>query len=128
MARTYEGIVERGNVRLAPDVNLPDGTHVYVTVIPTLNERYARRKAALWLAENVGDMLMPGSATLIHEGGHYCWRFPIMLGHPFDEPRGPIGYVEVDANDGNVLALPNLAITLIQNAEKLAGSSSPSED
>ncbi len=75
-----------------------------MTVVPPLSERYARRKAALWLAENVGDMLMPGSATLVHEGKHHRWRFPVMLGNPFDEPRGPIGYVEVDANDGNVLS------------------------
>lgn len=125
MTQTYEGVVERGNVRLTPDVNLPDGTHVYVTVVPTLNERYARRKAALWLAENVGDMLMPGSANLIHEGGHYRWRFPVMMGNPFNEPLGPIGYVEVNADNGRVLALPNLAKDLIQNAEKLTGSPSP---
>jgi len=83
----------------------------------TIDEHLARRKAARWLAENVGDMVMPGAATLIHEARRAVWRFPAMVGSPFDEPRGPIGHVDVDAENGAVLASPALAGEMIQNAE-----------
>jgi len=122
--QTYEGVIQRGNVRLPPDVDLPDGTRVYVTIVPTLDERYARRKAAIWLAENVGDMIMPGSATLVRRGQRQVWRFPAMLGSPFDEPSGPLGYVDVDAEAGTVLAAPTLAEELVQNVERI-GSLAP---
>jgi hypothetical protein len=117
--QTYEGVIQRGSVRLPSDVDLPDGTRVYVTVVPTLDERHARRKAAIWLAENVGDMIMPGSATLVRQGQRQVWRFPAMLGSPFDEPSGPLGYVDVDAEAGTVLAASTLAKELVQNAERI---------
>jgi hypothetical protein len=117
MLQTYEGIVRQGNVKLPPGADFPEGARVYVTIIPTLDERQARRKAAIWLAENAGDMLMPGPAVLTRQGNRQVWRFPAMVGSPFDEPRGPLGYVDVDAEAGVVLATPTLAQELIHNAE-----------
>ncbi len=125
MPQTYQGVIEHGNIRLMPDVNLPEGTCVYVTVIPTLDERYARRKAAAWLAAQVGDQLMPGSATLIRQEHHLVWSFPVMIGSPFEEPLGPIGYVEVDAETGTILTTSKLAKEFLQNAEHLANSAFP---
>lgn len=119
MLQTYEGIVQSGQVRLPAGTHLPEGARVYVTIVPTLDEHSARRKAARWLAENVGDMVMPGSATLIHQAKHTAWRFPAMVGSPFDEPRGPIGRVDVDAENGVVLSSSTLANVMIQNAEHL---------
>ena len=121
MLQTYEGVIHRGSIRLSPDIDLPDGTRVYVTVVPTIDERQARRKAAIWLAENVGDMIMPGSATLARQDQRQVWRFPVMLGSPFDEPSGPLGCVDVDAETGTVLVALTLAEELIQNAERIGG-------
>jgi hypothetical protein len=122
MLQTFEGIVRQGTVRLPPGADFPDGARVYITVIPTLDERQARRKAAIWLAENVGDMLMPGPAVLTRQGSQPAWRFSVMIGSPFDEPRGPLGYVDVDAEAGVVIATPTLAQGLIHNAEHPGGS------
>jgi hypothetical protein len=119
MLQTYEGVVQSGQVRLPAGTHLPEGARVYVTIVPTLDEHSARRKAARWLAENVGDMVMPGPATLVHETQRTVWHFPAMVGSPFDEPRGPIGYVNVDAENGTVLSSPTLADEMIQNAEHL---------
>jgi len=126
MLQTFEGVVHRGNVRLSADVDLPDGTRVYVTIIPPLEERLARRKAAIWLAENVGDMVMPGSPTLIHQDNRSRWRFPALVGSPFDEPGNPIGHVDVDAETGTVLATPALVQELIHNAEHPSSPTLPS--
>jgi len=67
MLQTHEGMVQSGRIRLPAGVKLPEGARVYVTVVPALDERSARRKAARWLAENVGDRVMPGPATLAYE-------------------------------------------------------------
>ena len=122
MLQTYEGIVQRRSIRLPPGVELADGTRVYVTVVPTLDERLARRKAAIWLAENVGDMVMPGPAALARQDNHPVWRFPVMLGSPFDEPRGPLGYIDIDAETGLVLSPPSLAEQVIHNVENSTSS------
>ena len=126
MLQTYEGVVQHGDIRLPAGLQLPEDARVYVTVVPAMDERSARRRMAHWLAENVGDMVMPGPATLVHEAGHPVWRFPAMIGSPFSEPRGPIGYVDVDAESGIVLSSPILAGEMIRNAEYLEGSVLPS--
>ncbi len=124
MLQTYEAVVQRGNIQLPADV--PDGTRVFVTIVPALlEERQARRKAARWLAENVGDMLMPGSATLVRGEDRYVWRFPVLIGSLFEDPRGPLGAIDVDAQTGSVLAAPTLSDELIRNAENLGSASSP---
>jgi hypothetical protein len=81
------------------------------------DERSARRKAARWLAEYVGDMVMPGPATLINEGQRTIWRLPAMVGSPLYEPRGPIGHLDVDAENGTVLSSPSLSGEMIKNSE-----------
>jgi hypothetical protein len=126
MLQTYEGIVQQRSIRLPPGVELTDGTRVHVTVVPTLDERLARRKAAMWLAENVGDMVMPGSATLARQDNHSVWRFPVMLGSPFDDPRGPFGYIDIDVETGTVLSPPSLAEQIIHDVENSTSSVSAS--
>lgn len=128
MLQTYQGVIKQGAVHLSSNVDWPDGTRVYITAIPTLDERYARRKAAAWLAENVGDQLMPGAAVLTRQGQYLVWSFPVLLGSPFDEPLGPLGYVDVDAEAGSVLGASALAEELIRNAERLTGSLPPSRN
>ncbi len=133
---TYVGVVQKGHIRLTEPATLPEGSQVYVVVpiavpsaVPiTVNERTARHKAARWLAENVGDMVMPGPATLTSEKGHRVWLFPAMLGSPFTEPRGPVGHVKVNAADGTVLSPPTLAGEIVYNAEHLADTVLPSEN
>ena len=118
MLQTYEGVVERGRVRLPSGLQLPDGARVYVTIVPAIDERTARRKVAHWLAENVGDMVMPGPATLVHETERLVWRFPAMLGSPFRQVQGPVGHVDVDAESGIVLSSPTLADEIMHNVER----------
>ncbi len=119
MLPTHEGVIKNGKIRLPANTRLPEGARVYVTIVPVLDERSARRKAARWLAENVGDMVMPGPATLTQELERLVWRFPTMLGSPFGEPRGPIGHLDVNARNGTVFSSPTLAQEMLHNAETL---------
>ena len=127
MLQTYEAVVRRGNIQLPADV--PDGARVFVTIVPALlEERIARRKAAIWLAENVGDACMPGSATLARSKNWRTWHLPVMLGSPFHDPCGPIGYIDVDAETGEVLAAATLSAELTYNAENLGSASLSTRD
>jgi hypothetical protein len=44
------------------------------------------------------------------------------VGSPFNEPRGPVGHVDVDTESGMVLASPALASEIVRNAEHLGNS------
>ena len=56
---TFEGVVEHGQIRLAPNIRLPDKTRVYV-VVPGLEAEPARRLFSPRLAhpEQVSDFTM----------------------------------------------------------------------
>ena len=91
---------------------------------PAFTERMARRKAAGWLSEHVGLMVMPGVPILFQDAGQRVWRFPAMIGSPHRSPRGPIGYLDVHAETGVVLAPSTLAQELIRNGEHFADTAS----
>ena len=129
MQQTYEGIVQHNTIHLPDNANFPDGTRVYVSAMPpVLDERQARRKARIWLAENVGDMCLPESATLNRHNQRQVWRFSIMLGSAFRAPRGPIGEITIDAETGEVLASATLPDELTRNAENLELASLPARE
>ena len=121
--QAYEGIVQDGLVRPPEYARLPEGARVYI-VVPSVSETMARRKAARWLGENVGNLAMPGEATSAETGGRRVWRFPVFLAFPFDDPIGPIGHVDVDAESATVLADARIAEELIQRGERLERASS----
>jgi len=122
--QAYEGVVQGGLVRPLDRRPLPEGAWVYI-VVPAVNEATARRKAARWLAENVGNLAMPGPASPIKVAGRRVWRFPVFVASPFDDPFGPIGYVDVDVGSATVLADAHIAEELIQRGERLERVSLP---
>ena len=103
MLSTHEGVVQHGRIRLPTGLALPEGARVYITIVPTLDERTARRKANGWLGENVGNLVMAGEGQLARAGDRRVWRFGAFTSSVLTEPFGPIGYVDVDAETGNVL-------------------------
>jgi hypothetical protein len=119
MLHTFEGIVQQGRIRLSPGARLPDGAKVYVTWVPGVDERRARRKANRWLGENIGDKIMAAEGTLTRLGDRQVWRFGVFVTFTARDPFGPIGYVYVDADVGDVL-LDDAAIEeMIQRGENL---------
>ena len=116
----YPGVVEKGVIRLTPNINLPEGSHVYVTVAgerPLLNEATARRKATRWLVEYVGNMVMAQEGRLVESDGRVVWRFGAFVTGRGRKPRGPIGYADIDAHTGDPLASEQQAEELIAHGE-----------
>ena len=74
--------------------------HVHLAV----DEHTARRRANRWLVERVGNMVMADHPILTQSEGQPVWRFDAFVTSLSHAPRGPIGYVDVDATTGDVLA------------------------
>lgn len=68
-----------------------------------VDEHTARRKANRWLVERVGNMVMAEQPLLTQSGEQPVWRFAAFVTSLSHAPRGPIGYVNVDAATGEVL-------------------------
>jgi hypothetical protein len=101
---TYTGKLHNGKVELATQVNLPEGSEVYVVVSPGIEQRVAQRKANGWLVDQVGNMVMADDGVLVQRENTWIWRFHAYLTALAHEPYGPISYVDVDANSGAILS------------------------
>lgn len=112
----YQGVVKHGHIQLPSAANLPEGSYVYVIVAgpePILAEETARRKATRWLVEFVGNMLMANEGRIQEINGRMAWRFGVFITGRGHAPRGPIGYVDIDAHTGESLVTAQQAEELI---------------
>jgi hypothetical protein len=128
--QTYHGVVRAGHIQLNPAANLPEGSQVYVIVAgqePILEERAAQRKATRWLVEYVGNMLVANEGRLVESDSHIVWRFGAFITGRGHQPRGPIGYVDVDAHHGKVLVAEQQADEMIAHGEAFVRSLLPTE-
>ena len=79
------------------------------------------------VVESVGNMLAADEGWLVEQEGRPLWRFGAYVtgrGHP---PLGPIGHVDVDAYQGELLPDGSQAEKLMINAKALVGSVFPPE-
>jgi len=84
----------------------------------------AQREVTVWLLDNVGHLAMADVPRLVI-GHRTVWRVPVMLSSPTRSPIGPVGYMEVDAYTGAVLASSDTAEMLIHDGHDFARSVSP---
>jgi hypothetical protein len=126
----YQGIVRRGRIELPSQTELPEGSRVVVIVTgstPLVDEPVARRRATRWLVETVGNMLAADEGRLVEEGGRPVWRFGAYVTGRGHAPLGPIGHVDIDAHDGELIPNERQAQRLLTNAKTLADSLSRSD-
>jgi hypothetical protein len=100
-----------GNRQLV--MELPDiepGTLVTVLVVPAnvavpaVDANMARRTANGWLSDHVGHLVLAKEPRLLSDGNRSWWRVTAYVTNVYREPFGPIGFVDVDANSGQVLS------------------------
>ena len=89
---------------------------------PLIDEPVARRKATRWLVETVGNMLAADEGRLVEEAGRPVWRFGAYVTGRGHAPLGPVGHVDVDAYEGNLIPDDRQAQRLLTNAKSLAES------
>lgn len=121
--KTYQGVVKEGRIQLPATTRLPEGSQVYVIVTgsePLLDEQTSQRKATRWLVENVGNMLTASEGRLMEVDGRVIWRFGAFITGRGHKPWGPIGYVDVEAHSGTILATEQQADELIAHGTAFA--------
>lgn len=100
---TYRAVIRRGKVEAMGEIELPDGTEVYVVASPSLNGPAAKRIANRWLISAVGNLLMADSGSLVESALGWVWRFEVFCTSVAHKPWGPIGALRVDAATGAIL-------------------------
>ncbi len=127
IVQTYQGIVRKGRIQLAPPAVLPEGSHVVVLApddwqqAELLDPHIARRKANGWLVTYVGSVIAQ-QPQLQQEEGQLIWQFKVFLTVRGQPLRGPVGFVAVDAYSGEVLTGEDVAAEMIVNASTIARS------
>ena len=123
--QTYQGVVRGGHIQVDASADLPEGSHVVIIVAgehPPIEEQAAQRKATRWLVDYVGNMLQADEGRLVDVDGRLVWRFGAFITGRGHRPRGPIGYVDVDVAQGNVLNGEQQAEELINDGAAFARS------
>jgi hypothetical protein len=123
MATTYIGIIREGKVEFDAPPVLPEGCQVRVTLSPLLSEREALGKANIWLANQVGDAVGAMNGVLIQIGHQVIWRFEAFITRIHNDPIGPIGQIEVNADTGVVLSTSQVAEAMVGRGRQLVPAS-----
>lgn len=128
---TYSGVIKKGKIQSVAATELPEGSQVVILSAEQWDEstlidpHIARQKANGWLV-SVGSVVAQ-QPQLQQENGRLRWRFQAFLamqGHPL---RGPVGIVDVDAYDGQILTATDLAEEMITNATNIIDSVSSTD-
>lgn len=114
---TYTGVVHDGRIEVVTPIDLPEGSRVYIIASPEIDERTARRKANGWLIDHVGNMVMAKDGRLMQMGQGLVWRFDAFITSLAHEPFGPIGYVDLNANTGEILSNEQTVKRMYENGQ-----------
>jgi len=107
------GLQERQAVRL--QVVPP---HVQVTAAA------ARRQASRFVLDRI-SYLMGGTQPSLIKTDHLVWRVPIVLTYPDRGVLGEVGFIDVDAETGELLLTEETIEEITRNAHTLSANSSP---
>jgi hypothetical protein len=126
---TFSGVVRRGRIESSAAAELPEGSNVIVLATgklenPLFDPYLARQKANGWLVSRVGSVIAQ-QPQLQQKNGNLIWRFKAFLAAKGLPLRGPVGFVDVDAYSGEILANEQMAQTIMMNAVEIARSLPP---
>lgn len=80
--------------------------HVTVKATVEIDERSAQRRVTIWLASEVGNLLVSGTPQLMidPQGSHQTiWRVPVHLTSSTSGILGQVGSVNIDGVSGHLL-------------------------
>ena len=100
---TYPGIIRSGKVVATTEMELPDGTEVYVVVPSSVTPRVAKRIANRWLISEVGNLLMADNGSLVASEQGWVWQFEVYITSVAHKAWGPIGTLNVSTVSSEVI-------------------------
>lgn len=124
MVITHIDTVQQGELAFKrPIPELPEGSPVYVTIQPVMDELTACKKANKWLRWNIGQAGTKKQGELLEVDSHLVWRFEVFITNVGVPPIGPIGRIDLEAVTGEVLAPDQTVTDLMEKGHELASLS-----
>lgn len=90
---------------ILPAPPIQESTRVHINIhiqADVIAAETIRRRANVWLLENIGNLLRAETPELIL-GAPLIWRLMIVLTSPTQGMLGWLGYLEVEATTGEIL-------------------------
>ncbi|MFQ6100564.1 MAG: antitoxin family protein [Anaerolineae bacterium] len=125
MDKIITAVYERGVLRPLQDVHLREQQTVKLHVLPPrvlISAADARRKVSRFVLDEI-SYLMGGEQPALVKTDRLYWRVPVVLTNPTPGTVGTVGFIDVDAETGDLVTTPALIKELICNAHALAACS-----
>lgn len=118
---------ERGILVPLRDPGLKERQTVRLQAVPLqvcVTGETARRKVTRFLLDEV-SYLMGGKQPALVQTERLAWRVPIVLTYPDHGVVGPAGFIDVDAESGELVLTSETAEEIKRNARALVARLSP---
>jgi cytochrome c-type biogenesis protein CcmH/NrfF len=99
--------------------NLDISISIEVTV--NINAATAEKKVTAWLVSEVGNLLIAGTPQLVISR-QTLWRVPVLLTSSAVGIVGEVGFINVDAETGDLLIQPETAAQLLTNVRHITSA------
>jgi hypothetical protein len=109
------------------DVDLQERQTVRLQIIPPrvcVTAALARRKVTRFVLDEISYLMGGGQPTLI-ETEQLVWRVPVTLTYPTHGAVGQAGFIDVDAEGGELLLAPETVEEIKRNARALVAHLPP---
>ena len=125
MTKIITATYEQGVLVPLQDSGLQDHQAVRLQIVPSrvcVTAAVARRKVNRCVLDNV-NYLMDGEQPVLAEMDRLLWRVPVVLTYPPQGVVGSVGFVDVDAESGELLLTPKTIGDIWRNARALLANS-----
>jgi len=112
---------ERGVLVPLQDVDLQESQTVRLQIIPSrvcVTAATARHKVTRFVLDEISYLMSGGQPVLI-EAEPLVWRVPVVLTYPTHGAVGQVGFIDVNAESGELLLVPETVEEIKQNARAL---------
>ncbi len=118
IARYEKGVL----IPLQNDIGLREHQTVRLHIVPSrvcITAETARRRVNRFILDEISYLMGSEQPTLI-ETDELIWRVPVFLTYPTHGVVGQVGFVDVDAESGELLLTPDTIKDIKRNAHTLA--------
>ncbi|RLC61330.1 MAG: hypothetical protein DRI79_04690 [Chloroflexi bacterium] len=125
MDKIITAVYEHGVLRPLQDVHLHERETVNLHVLPPrvlISAAAARRKVSRFVLDEI-SYLMGGEQPALVKTDRLYWRVPVVLTYPTQGTVGTVGFIDVDAETGDLMTTSTLVEELTHNAHALAARS-----
>lgn len=125
MKKIFNAIYKDGVLVPLQDPDLADLATVRLQIVPAnvkITAAGARHKVNRFILDNVSYLMGAGQPTLV-ERDRLVWHVPVMLTYPDRGVVGLVGFLDVDAESGDLQVTADTVVDLTRHAHAIASAS-----